>query len=76
MGEKLWFIGKNIFLFKYSHAGISRSSTIILSYLIKYKKMKFDDALNLIREKREKINPNPGFVKQLREYEKECLGQS
>lgn len=37
--------------------------------------MKFDDALNLVRGKREKINPNPGFVKQLREYEKECLEQ-
>ena len=35
--------------------------------------MKFDDALNLIKGKREKINPDPGFVKQLREYEKGCL---
>ena len=35
--------------------------------------MKFDDALELVRKKREKINPNPGFVKLLREYEEECL---
>ena len=51
------------------HAGISRSSSIILAYLIKYKNMSFDEALATAQKKREKINPNPGFVKQLKEYE-------
>ena len=55
------------------HAGISRSSSIILSYLIKYKKMTLEEALSLAREKREKINPNPGFIKQLKEYEEENI---
>lgn len=42
------------------HAGISRSSSVILAYMIKYKKMKFEDALALAKSKREKINPNQG----------------
>ena len=38
---------------------------------MKYKKMKFIDALLFVRKKRQKINPNEGFIQQLREYEKE-----
>ena len=53
------------------HAGISRSSTICLAYIIKYKKIGFDKALKMVREKRSKISPNLGFEKQLREYQKE-----
>lgn len=37
--------------------------------------MRLDDALKLIKSKREKINPNNGFIKQLKEYEEECLGK-
>jgi protein-tyrosine phosphatase len=43
------------------HAGISRSSTIIIAYLMKYKKMKFQEALSFSKNKREKINPNSGM---------------
>ena len=68
-----WFIGKFfiLVLILYSHAGISRSSSILLAYLIKYKGMSVDEALKLAKEQRPKINPNPGFLKQLREYEEE-----
>jgi protein-tyrosine phosphatase len=52
------------------HAGISRSSTIILAYLIKHQNMSFEDALAHAQTKRTKINPNPGFRKQLKEFEK------
>ena len=53
------------------HAGISRSSTICIAYIMKYKKMKFEDALKFVRQKRPKISPNKGFIQQLRNYEKE-----
>ena len=53
------------------HAGISRSGTICIAYIMKYKKMKFDDALKFVRQKRPKISPNKGFIEQLRNYEKE-----
>ncbi len=55
------------------HAGMSRSSTIIIAYLIKSQKMNFDKALELLKTKREKVNPNAGFVEQLKNYEKEIL---
>ena len=53
------------------HAGISRSSTILIAYIMKNKKMKLDKVLELLRTKREKVNPNSGFIEQLKEYEKE-----
>lgn len=35
--------------------------------------MKLDEALQYAKSKREKINPNLGFQKQLREYEEEIF---
>ena len=55
------------------HAGVSRSSTILIAYIMKHKEMKIDKVLELIRSKREKVNPNNGFIKQLKEYEKEIF---
>jgi len=54
-------------------AGKSRSTTIMISYLIKYHKMTVDQALKTIREKRSVAQPNMGFLKQLRLYEKKIL---
>ena len=55
------------------HAGMSRSSTILIAYLIKSQKMNFEKALELLKSKREKVNPNSGFTEQLKEYEKVIL---
>ena len=49
-----------LFTHYYSHAGISRSSTVLIAYLLKYKKMKLDAAMELAKSKRAKINPNVG----------------
>ena len=53
------------------HAGVSRSSTILIAYIMKSKKIKLNEALELIKTKREKVNPNNGFIVQLKDYEKE-----
>ena len=53
------------------HAGVSRSSTILIAYIMKSKKMKLNEVLELIKTKREKVNPNNGFLGQLKDYEKE-----
>ena len=53
------------------HAGISRSSTILIAYIMKSQKMSLDKVLDLIKSKREQVNPNAGFMQQLKEYEKE-----
>ena len=50
-------------------AGISRSSTITLAYLIKYENMKLDDAYSLLRSKRKMAYPNSGFWSILQTWE-------
>ena len=52
-------------------AGSSRSSSILLSYIMKYQNMNFDKAFELVKSKRDKVNPKAGFIKQLKEYETE-----
>ncbi|CAG8505659.1 11233_t:CDS:2 [Diversispora eburnea] len=49
--------------------GISRSSSIVIAYLMKYQKMSFEDAYKFVTSKRPAIRPNVGFRKQLIEYE-------
>jgi protein-tyrosine phosphatase len=51
-------------------AGVSRSTTILLSYMI-YNGYTLKNALNEMRKKRIKryVRPNIGFMKQLLEYE-------
>lgn len=53
-------------------AGISRSSTCTLVYLIKKEKMSFDKGLELIRKGRACAWPNNGFTKQLKIWEEKC----
>ena len=45
-----------------------------MAYLMKYEKMTLLDAHTLVREKRSIIRPNPGFWKQLVEYEDSLFG--
>jgi len=42
--------------------GISRSSTIVLAYLMKKRKISFDDAMKFLTSKRNCVDPNSGFV--------------
>lgn len=51
-------------------AGVSRSATIVISYLMKKFQWSLSQALALTKKKRKYINPNPGFMRQLRKYER------
>jgi hypothetical protein len=51
--------------------GKSRSCTIVAAYLMKYKHMSVDEAINFIKSKRTQIDPNPGYIEQLRQFEEE-----
>ncbi|OQV25168.1 putative Dual specificity protein phosphatase 14 [Hypsibius exemplaris] len=51
-------------------AGVSRSASIVLAYLVRHRGMSLRDAYALVRRKRSIIRPNVGFWKQLIEYEK------
>ena len=50
--------------------GISRSPSFIIAYLIKNNKMSAEEALEFVKQKRNQIKPNEGFINQLQEYEK------
>eukprot|EP00004_Rigifila_ramosa_P016248 TRINITY_DN3832_c0_g1_i1.p2 TRINITY_DN3832_c0_g1~~TRINITY_DN3832_c0_g1_i1.p2 ORF type:complete len:159 (+),score=37.17 TRINITY_DN3832_c0_g1_i1:3-479(+) len=55
-------------------AGMSRSASVCLAFLIQEKRMPFDQAYDLLREKRPIVHPNPGFVRQLLIWEDQKLG--
>jgi protein-tyrosine phosphatase len=46
-------------------AGISRSVTVVIYYLVKTLGISVKDALEMVRKCRPVANPNPGFIKQL-----------
>lgn len=48
------------------NAGVSRSASVIIAYLIMKKGMSFDEAFKLVKDKRPAIQPNSGFLEQLR----------
>ncbi|KAJ6250496.1 dual specificity protein phosphatase [Anaeramoeba flamelloides] len=53
--------------------GISRSSTVIIYYLMKYHNLRYQEAYDWVKSCRFLIDPNPGFVKQLKELEKKLF---
>lgn len=57
-------------------AGISRSATMVLAYLMKYLKMNLKDAHTHVKSRRPFIRPNLGFWKQLVEYEMKLFGKN
>ena len=51
--------------------GRSRSSSVVIAYLIKYKDMTIEEAIYFIINKRSQIKPNDGYMKQLKIFEEE-----
>jgi dual specificity MAP kinase phosphatase len=52
------------------YAGVSRSATFAIAYLMVTLKLSIDDAYNLVKSKRSIIHPNYGFVEALNEFSK------
>ncbi|XP_075162342.1 MAP kinase-specific phosphatase [Haematobia irritans] len=48
------------------NAGVSRSASVVIAYLMKYHNMDFETAYSHVKSLRECIQPNDGFMKQLR----------
>lgn len=55
-------------------AGVSRSVSLVLAYLMKYADMSLKNAFQHVRSVRPQIRPNTGFFKQLIEYEQRLFG--
>lgn len=49
--------------------GISRSSTVVIAYLMRYHNMTRDEAYEVCKTRRPMVYPNQGFWKQLQDYE-------
>lgn len=49
-------------------AGVSRSATILAACLMRSKKIKRDEAIEIIKRKRSCVAPNDGFMEQLNLY--------
>ncbi|XP_010632971.1 dual specificity protein phosphatase 5 [Fukomys damarensis] len=54
-------------------AGVSRSPTICMAYLMKTKQFRLKEAFDYIKQRRSVISPNFGFMGQLLQYESEIL---
>jgi len=51
-------------------AGVSRSVTIVIAYLMRKNKWRLQDAYDFLKKFRPNLSPNRGFLKQLEDYEK------
>jgi hypothetical protein len=65
---------KNNIVLIHCYAGISRSATITIAYIIHHKKIRLIEAFEELRLARWFINPNKGFMKQLQQFSKESTG--
>lgn len=57
-------------------AGISRSSTIVIAYIMQYYRLTLEQAFKAVRSKRNQICPNKNFMKHLLEYELALFGKN
>ncbi|KAJ3504507.1 hypothetical protein NLJ89_g7898 [Agrocybe chaxingu] len=55
-------------------AGVSRSPTVVVGYLMKQRGMTLREALGLVLRARPQVSPNPGFLQQLKDLEVELRG--
>ncbi|XP_053204645.1 serine/threonine/tyrosine-interacting protein B-like [Panonychus citri] len=53
----------------HGNAGISRSASLVISYLMDVSELSYPHALALVQSKRYCVHPNPNFQRQLLEYE-------
>lgn len=51
-------------------AGVSRSASVVIAYLMYRYKLNLEEAFEYVKNKRPQIDPNYGFLKRLKAYEK------
>ena len=67
--ECLYFIDGNERVLVHCAAGISRSATIVIAYIMWKQKKSYIDARKFVKSKRRIIAPNIGFVEQLKTFD-------
>ena len=63
------FIEGNDKIFIHCAAGMSRSPTIVIAYLMWKRQIFLDEAIKIVREKRPLISPNANFMNQLKIFQ-------
>ena len=66
--KTLKFIQSAKKIYVHCWAGVSRSASFVIAYLIWQKKISFEQAFEEVKLKRNCINPNEGFIKQLNTF--------
>jgi len=61
----------NEILISCSNAGVSRSATVVLGFLMFKYNLSLEDALIIVKKARPCVKPNEGFLQQLRDNEKQ-----
>ncbi|XP_050537586.1 dual specificity protein phosphatase 19 [Daktulosphaira vitifoliae] len=64
--EDIHNLGNRVFI--HCNAGISRSPSIVIAFVMKYLKMDFNEAFKYVKKTRPNIKPNDGFIVQLKNY--------
>ncbi|XP_041353901.1 dual specificity protein phosphatase 18-like [Gigantopelta aegis] len=57
-------------------AGISRSASVCIAYLVKHHEMTLNDAYHHVLDRREVIHPNNGFWQSLVQFEEDIRGSN
>ncbi|XP_075273301.1 dual specificity protein phosphatase 22 isoform X3 [Opisthocomus hoazin] len=57
-------------------AGVSRSVTLVVAYIMTITDFGWEDALSVVRAARSCANPNMGFQRQLQDFEKHDVDQA
>ena len=57
-------------------AGVSRSATIVIAYIMKYYNLDLKSAFDLVRKRRNRICPNKKFMECLLDYELYLFGKN
>ena len=65
--------GKRVYV--HCAAGVSRSASTVLAYMMASKNISLNDAYELVSAKRPCIKPNDGFVAQLKLFEQDLRNQ-
>ena len=68
------FIKESKVCFVHCSAGMSRSPTIVISYLMKEKSLTLNEAFKHVSQRRPIVCPNENFMRQLEEYERKLRG--
>jgi atypical dual specificity phosphatase len=50
-------------------AGISRSASVVIAYLMEYYNFPLSKALKFVKDTRRIVDPNEGFLQSLAQYE-------